>query len=123
LNLINIGIPLPLTPPAGAVINVCGIAYAEVNNSSDFGTYLSYFSCDYRDNDGNYPVVTLFDDSTTSTFDNKTTCFEKSYTVIGNEGLSACDTFFIFGMNADGGSPDYDVKFTYKISISYSCTE
>ena len=116
-----VGIPLPVTPPTGAKINFCGIAFAEDTDVVNFGTYLGFFSCDDRDGSGNYPITTLFEDSTTSVFDDKTTCFNTSYIVVGNEGLHHCDTFLIAGMNADGGTPNYTIKFSYTITIVYSC--
>ena len=110
-----------MTPPVGAVIDLCGIAYTDDGNVVDFGTYLGYFSCDNRNGNGDYPLTNLIVNFESSFFDGKTTCFQDSYEVGVDDNFDACTTFLVFGMNAGSGTPNYVVKFSYKISITYNC--
>jgi hypothetical protein len=117
----NVGIPLPRPVAAGDKIEVCGNAYSDDTASTQFGILLTFINCDNRDGSGNYPIIDqLINDPEISYFDGQTTCFNASYIVDGDEGFNACNSFLVFGMNADGGSV-YNIKFSYKISITQNC--
>ena len=117
----NVGIPIPRPLATGDKIEVCGNAYSDDNTSTNFGILLTWIDCGNRDGSGNYPMVDqLINNDETSYFDANTTCFAGSYTVDGTEGFSECDSFLVFGMNANGSSA-YQIKFSYKISIVQNC--
>ena len=111
-----VGIPCPMDLGEYDKITICGIAYCP--NGEKFGAALTYFNCSsfsapYYDNN-----LLVYDPN--FYYQDDQICFELSYTLGFEETLTACDAFFVVGLNTQVSTSE-KVIFSYSLHIDRNC--
>ena len=104
---------------SGDIIYLCGIAYLDTYAGGEkFGAALTYFNCDNYSS-GEFSTFYLTSNDSFY-YGDGFVCFELVYTANGTEGIDACNSYFVVGLNSQTSGLS-SIKFSYSLHVVRTC--